>query len=303
MSELTPPAIQVTIVEGGRFDIWCAENTGFCFGVERAVKLAQDAAARLGKVYSLGPIIHNTDVVDALAKEGILVARNLDEVDDSAVIARSHGLPPDVLEEANRRGIRIIDGTCPFVKKAQDYAALLRREGYHILIVGNADHPEVKALLGFSGHDAQIVGSESDVNLPDGTSRIGVISQTTERIHIFSRVVASVVAQAKEVRVFNTVCDSALSRRSNTLKLAEMCDVVVVVGGKHSANTKQLAAAARQHGTDTYHIERPEELEDQWFEGKRNVGVTVGASTPVWITSAVVKRLREISLSIVRIMD
>ena len=298
MTKKNAHAVQVTTVEGGRFDIWCAENTGFCFGVERAVKLAQDAAARLGKVFSLGPLIHNKDVVESLATEGIYVAETLDEVKDNAVIARSHGLPPDVLNAAKGRGITIIDGTCPFVKKAQDYAALLREEGYYIVIVGNADHPEVKALLGFSGRDAQIVGADCEVRLPVAVQRIGVIAQTTERIQVFSQVVASVAAHAKEVRVFNTVCDSALSRRANTLKLAEVCDVVVVVGGKHSANTKQLAAVSRHYGTETHHIERPEELESLWFDGKRSVGVTVGASTPVWITSAVVKRLKEVSLSL-----
>ncbi len=289
--------IQLTTVEGGRFDIWCAENAGFCFGVERAVKLAQDAAARLGKVFSLGPLIHNWDVVESLATEGIHVARMLDEVNEGAVIARSHGLPPDILNAARRKGITVIDGTCPFVKKAQDYAALLKTEGYHIVIVGNADHPEVKALHGFSGRDAQIVGNDCEVNLPEGVQRVGVIAQTTERIQVFSQVVASVAASSKEVRVFNTVCDSALSRRANTLRLAEVCDVVVVVGGKHSANTKQLAAVSRHYGTETHHIERPEELKSAWLARKRSVGVTVGASTPVWITSAVVDRLKELSLS------
>ncbi len=288
--------IQLTTVEGGRFDIWCAGNAGFCFGVERAVKLAQDAAARLGKVFSLGPLIHNRDVVESLATEGIHVAETLDDVKEAAVIARSHGLPPDILNAAKRKGITVIDGTCPFVKKAQDYAALLRTEGYHIVIVGNADHPEVKALHGFSGRDAQIVGNDCEVNLPEGVQRVGVIAQTTERIQVFSQVVASVAARSKEVRVFNTVCDSALSRRANTLRLAEVCDVVVVVGGKHSANTKQLAAVSRHYGTETHHIERPNELERPWFDGKKSVGVTVGASTPVWITSAVVDRLKELSL-------
>jgi len=249
MTKKHTEGIQLTTVEGGRFDIWCAENTGFCFGVERAVKLAQNAAARLGKVFSLGPLIHNRDVVESLATEGIHVAKTLDEVKEAAVIARSHGLPPDVLDAAKRKGIRVIDGTCPFVKKTQDYAVLLRQEGYHIVIVGNADHPEVRALLGFSGRDAQIVGNDCEVKLPQGVERVGVIAQTTERIQVFSQVVASVVASSKEVRVFNTVCDSALSRRANTLKLAEICDVVVVVGGKHSANTKQLAAVSRHYGT------------------------------------------------------
>ena len=292
----SPEGIQLKTVEGGRFDIWCVESAGFCFGVERAVQLAQDAAARFGKVFSLGPLIHNKDVVETLATEGIYVAETLDDVNEAAIIARSHGLPPDVLDAAKRRGITIIDGTCPFVKKAQDYAALLRKEGYHIVIVGNADHPEVKALLGFSGREAQIVGADCEVELPEGVQRVGVIAQTTERILVFSQVVASVAAESKEVRVFNTVCDSALSRRANTLKLAEICDVVVAVGGRHSANTKQLAAVSRHYGTETHHIERPEELERSWFDKPRSVGVTVGASTPVWITSAVVERLKEFSL-------
>jgi len=293
-----PDGIRRTPIEGGRFDIFCAEDAGFCFGVERAVRLAKDAAARFGRVFSLGPLIHNRDVVEALRSEGIQVASTLDEVNGEVIIARSHGLPPELAEGAKRRGMNIIDGTCPFVKKAQENAALLRKEDYHIVIVGNANHPEVRALLGFSGPNSQVVGSDSQIKLPHGVQKVGVIAQTTEQIEVFSRVVATVAAQAKVVRVFNTVCDAVLSRRANTLKLAELCNVVIVVGGRHSANTKQLAAVSRHHGTKTHHIERPEEIEAAWFHGKKSVGVTVGASTPVWITSSVVERLKELSLRV-----
>jgi len=290
--------IRLTRVEGGRFEIFCVKDAGFCFGVERAVRLARNAAARFGKVFSLGPLIHNTDVVESLRSEGIQVAKSLDEVDGGVVIARSHGLPPEITEGARRRGMNIIDGTCPFVKKAQEYAVLLRKEGYHIVIVGNARHPEVRALLGFAGPNSQVVGSNSHIELPYGIKKVGLIAQTTEQIKVFSTVVATVAAEAKVVRVFNTVCDSVLSRRANTLKLAELCDAVVVVGGRHSANTNQLAAVSRLHGTETHHIERAEELEAEWFHGKKSVGVTVGASTPVWITSSVVERLKELSLQV-----
>ncbi|MCD6327988.1 4-hydroxy-3-methylbut-2-enyl diphosphate reductase [bacterium] len=289
--------IQKVQIKDGRFNVWCVKDAGFCFGVERAVKMAKDAAARFGRVYSLGPLIHNKDVVESLEREGICVAESLEQVGQNAVIARSHGLPPEIAQAAHKRRIEIIDGTCPFVKKAQDYAKLLRNEGYHIVIVGNASHPEVKGLLGFSGRDAQVVNADTELELTGNPARVGIIAQTTERIEVFARIVSNVVSQAKEVRVFNTVCDSAISRRENTRRLANFCDVVIVIGGKHSANTNQLTAVSRQCGTQTYHIERPEQLMPEWFKGKHSVGVTVGASTPEWITSAVIDRLRESSQS------
>lgn len=295
MSMSFPNGIQNVSADCGSFKIWAVKDAGFCFGVERAVKLAQEAAARFGKVYSLGPLIHNNEVVAMLASEGIHVAKTLDEVKQEAVISRSHGLPPETAQAAKRKGIKIIDVTCPFVKKAQDYASLLRKKGYHILIVGNADHPEVRALLGFSGPDAQVVSGPAQISLPAKISRVGVIAQTTERMEVLSATVGAVIAQSAEVRVFNTLCDSVLSRRENTSALAELCDIVIVVGGKHSANTNQLAAVSRQCGTETHHIERPEEINPRWFEGKTNAGVTVGASTPMWITSAVIESLRKIS--------
>ena len=287
--------IESVWLEGGSFKVYYLREAGFCFGVERAVQLAREAAKRYGIVFSVGPLIHNTQVVQLLEAEGIRVADSVDQVRSGVMIVRSHGLGPEVLQEAREKGIEIIDGTCPFVEKAQDYARLLCEEGYHPVIVGNARHPEVRALLSFAGPRAQVVGEDCSLELPDGASRVGIVAQTTERLEVFREVVAFVVSRAREVRVFNTICDSALSRRKNTRRLAELCDVVLVVGGRHSANTNQLAAVSRSVGTETHHIEVPDEIDPAWFKAKKTVGVTVGASTPIWITSAVIERLKQIS--------
>lgn len=281
--------------DGGRFAIWCVRDAGFCFGVERAIRIATDAAARHGEIHSLGPLIHNNQAVERLESQGIHVASSLQETGGGPVITRSHGLAPGLLEEAKRRGIDVIDGTCPFVEKAQQYVKLLREEGYEIVIVGNAEHPEVKGLLGFSGKDVQVVSNSSELKPLKTPRRVGVVAQTTERVSVFVDVVGTLIESAKEVRVYNTICDSVLSRRENTSKLASTCDVVIVVGGRHSANTTQLAATSMQLGTETHRIERPEELEASWFVGKSAVGVTVGASTPGWITAGVINRLKELS--------
>lgn len=270
-------------------------NAGFCFGVKRAINIAfQSAKETKDGVYTLGPIIHNPQVVDKLVYEGVRPVDDLAGKDIGKLIIRSHGVPTNVLKEASEKGIEVIDATCPFVKNAQKYAHLLSKEGYQVIIVGDRDHPEVKSILSYAGEGAVVVNKASSIDeIPLG-GKVGVIAQTTQRHSIFQEVVLKCLGKAKEVKVYDTICNSTTKRQDETKKLAGEVDLILVVGGKCSANTTQLANICRQMGTKTFHIEVPEEIEKSWFYGVEKVGITAGASTPDWIIDNVIERINEI---------
>ncbi|MEK6692242.1 MAG: 4-hydroxy-3-methylbut-2-enyl diphosphate reductase [Nitrospirota bacterium] len=270
-------------------------NAGFCFGVKRAINIAfQSARDSKEGIYTLGPIIHNPQVVKKLADEGVRSVEDLDKEDIGKLIIRSHGVPTDVIEEASEKGIEIIDATCPFVKNAQKYAHLLGKEGYQVIIVGDRDHPEVKSILSYAGDRAVVVNRASLIDEIPLNDRVGIIAQTTQRHSIFQEVVLKCFEKAKEVKVYDTICNSTTTRQDETKRLAGEVDIVIVVGGKCSANTTQLATICKQMGTRTFHIEVPEEIEEDWFYGMEKVGVTAGASTPGWIIDSVIERIHDI---------
>lgn len=271
-------------------------NAGFCFGVKRAINIAFKAARdEKEKVYTLGPIIHNPQVVEKLSMQGVMAVEDLNHDGIGTLIIRSHGASPDLFQKASQKGIKVIDATCPFVKKAQKYANLLKREGYQVVIVGDKGHPEVIGLLSYAGEGAFVVESVSHLEGVSLKSKVGVIVQTTERHSIFREVVLKCLEKTKEIKVHDTICDSTVRRQEATKSLAKEVDLMLVVGGRCSANTTQLAAICREWGAKTYHIEVPDEIEEKWFYGVDKVGVTGGASTPDWLINGVMKRLKEIN--------
>lgn len=270
-------------------------NAGFCFGVKRAINIAfQSAKDSKNGVYTLGPIIHNPQVVERLSHEGVKPVEDLKRKGIGKLIIRSHGVPIEVLKEASDKGIEVIDATCPFVKNAQRYASLLSKEGYQVIIVGDREHPEVRSILSYAGGDAVVVNRASSIDEIPLNSKVGVIAQTTQRHSVFQEVVLKCLEKANDVKVYDTICDSTTKRQDETKRLAGQVDLVLVVGGKCSANTTQLASISKQMGTKTFHIEVPEEIEEDWFLGVEKVGVTAGASTPDWIIESVLERIREI---------
>lgn len=277
-------------------EILKVDNAGFCFGVKRAINIAfRSAKDSKNGVYTLGPIIHNPQVVEKLADEGVKAVEDLNQEGIGRLIIRSHGVSTDVFEKASEKGIKVIDATCPFVKKAQKYAHLLMKEGYQVIIVGDREHPEVKSILSYAGDGAVVVDKASSIEGISLKRKVGIIAQTTQRHSIFQEVVLKCLEKAKEVKVYDTICDSTTRRQDETRKLAGEVDLILVVGGKCSANTTQLASICRQIGTKTFHIEVPEEIEEDWFYGIEKVGVTAGASTPGWIIDKVIERLQEIN--------
>jgi len=274
--------------------ILVAKKAGFCFGVKRAIDIAFDIAkeAKTG-VYTFGPLIHNPQVVEKLRQKGI------DSIDDiysdsiKTLIIRTHGVPPEIYRETSSRGYKVVDATCPFVKKAQRHAMTLKDEGYKIVIVGNREHPEVKGLIGFAGDD--VITVEDPESLPAIKGKVGIIVQTTQRFETLKEVVLRVIDSAREIKIYNTICDYTARRVRETEELAKRVDMVIVVGGKNSSNTTQLYKLSRKNCNRVYHIETVNELKDGWFEGVKNVGITGGASTPNWIIEEVVKKVKEIS--------
>jgi 4-hydroxy-3-methylbut-2-enyl diphosphate reductase len=281
--------------EGEEMEIITAKRAGFCFGVKRAIDITFDIAKEHREgVYTLGPIIHNPQVIEKLEHEGIapLEISDLDNRPIRSLIIRTHGIPCHLYDKIASLGIRIIDATCPFVKNAQHYAKLLKENGYQVVILGDKDHPEVKGIMSYAGDDALVVDEDSP--LPRLKPKVGVVVQTTQPVEALKKVLSQIIEHTKEVKVYNTICNSTALRLKETEDMARTADVMVVVGGKNSANTTQLANLCRSRSVTTYHIETETELDASWFRGARKVGITAGASTPEWIIAKVIKRIRDI---------
>lgn len=273
-------------------EILTAKHAGFCFGVKRAVDMAFHAAAMGSGVYTLGPVIHNPQAVEQLRSKGVSAIDDICNDKIKTLVIRTHGVPREISEELANKKYKVVDATCPFVKNAQQYAKLLREDGYQVIIIGNKEHPEVKGLMSYAGEDVIVVDS-GDV-LPGLKSKVGIVVQTTQPVSALKRFVSDVAEQAKEIKVFNTICNSTLLRLKETEEMTQKTDAMVVVGGRNSANTSRLAQLCRSMSIPTYHIETASEIKDDWFLTMHKVGVTAGASTPDWIIKEVEERIRDI---------
>ncbi len=271
-----------------------AKKAGFCFGVKRAIDITFDLAKEAKEgVYTYGPLIHNPQVVEELRQKGIQTVNDLTSSAVKTLIIRTHGVAPEVYTDTKKMGYTVIDATCPFVKKAQNFTKILRDEGYQVLIIGDERHPEVQGLIGFAGDDV-IVANDSE-HLPRLKKKVGIIVQTTQSFETFRKIVMQVIEKAREVKIYNTICDSTIQRVKETRELAIKVNLMIIVGGKNSANTNQLVKLSREVCDKVYHIETAGEIVRSWFAGVRKVGISGGASTPQWIIDDVVKKIREIS--------
>ncbi len=298
--------------------ILVAEHSGFCHGVQKAVDktlaVGENAKTTTGKpVYVLGQLIHNQQVIDHLDSKSIRTVNSLDEVPPGSVcVIRTHGAPPQMVEQALEKGIDVSDATCPDVRLVQNKAIQLAEEGYTVVIVGKDEHPEV---IGIKAHSERVAAGNSPENtggsgrivainkiedipaklqdLP--RRRIGVVSQTTQLEENFFEMVKELSKVAKELKVFNTICPATYFRQNSALELAGKVQFMVVIGGKNSSNTTHLAEICRAEGTETIHIETYKELEGCDALQKADViGVTAGASTPDWLIEEVLEYLQRL---------
>ncbi len=272
-----------------------AEHAGACFGVERALRMTEEVASRAtGPVHTLGPLIHNPRVVDALGEQGVSVVEGLEDVEpDATLLLRTHGVPPQVEERAKATGATVIDATCPFVKRVHKMAERLSDEGYQVIVIGEAGHPEVEGTCGHVA-DALVVGSAGDLDHAQLHKRVGLVVQTTLSRSVVREVVAALVGRCEEIRLVDTICEATRDRQLAAAELAMKSDVMVIVGGKNSANTCHLAQVCLEHCPRTYHVEHECELEARWFEDAGSVGITAGASTPAAHIRSAQARIEEL---------
>ena len=274
--------------------IIAAEHQGFCYGVKRAVAMAQECIGMEGNIHTLGPIIHNPQVVKRFSDKGIEVVNDLSSVDDeSTVIIRSHGVGPDIYAKAQTKKLTVVDATCPHVKKAQQAAYELLQDGFAVVIVGEKHHPEVKSILEWSNNQGIVVDTVEEAMQLPLIPKLGVVVQTTFSGEVFQAIVSVLQTKCNEMQIRRTICTATDLRQQAALDIAAKVDVMLVIGGKNSANTSRLAQLCHDAGSRVYHIETAAELRVEDFSGVETVGITAGASTPDWLIEEVYQKMQE----------
>lgn len=269
-------------------EIYKSKVMGFCYGVRRALRIAENAADSGIPAVTLGPIIHNPQVVGRLAEKGVPPADTIDEITDKTVIIRSHGVGPSCYNMLKCKNLALMDATCPFVRRNQILTKKLVDEGKQVILIGEKRHPEMISVAEWAvGHSYQVETME-DVDALPPMQEAHVVMQTTFSVPLADQLIAAIAKKVKDLHVNRSICDATRQRQQAARELAEKVDVMIVIGGKNSANTTRLAEICRSSGTTTYHIETAEELKPEWFSSRDKIGITAGASTPDWIIEEVV---------------
>lgn len=272
-----------------------ASKTGFCFGVRRAINLLEKVAKERGGMETLGAVVHNQQVLKSLTDIGVKVVNNVDDIRGDSVVTSSHGVGPDLKEGIRARNINVISTTCPFVRRAQVAARRLAESGFFVIVYGNAEHPEVKGILGWAKDQGlATMDVEPITALEILPRRLGILSQTTQVPSYFVEFTKKLIDVAfvkdTQIRIIDTICHDIRERQAAALEVARQADLMLVVGGRSSANTNRLAELCSQV-TDTYLIETAEDIQSAWAHGKAHIGVTSGASTAEQTVNEVIERL------------
>ncbi|MBU5311094.1 bifunctional 4-hydroxy-3-methylbut-2-enyl diphosphate reductase/30S ribosomal protein S1 [Tissierella carlieri] len=277
-------------------EIIIADNAGFCFGVKRAVDITSDELLSANKdIYSLGPLIHNSQAVKKFEEKGLKTIDNIEGIQDSRIIIRSHGVSKSVIDKINKMNLDIIDSTCPYVKSVHKRVEEYQDQGYNIVIIGDPDHPEVIGINGWCNDKAFIVNSlEEATNLPR-MDKICVVSQTTNTQEKFETISKLINEKGNEVKIFNTICNATNIRQESCKEVASKVDAMIVIGGYHSSNTNKLVEISKKYCNNVYHIETSKELPLQMLSKFNKIGITAGASTPDWIIKEVVEIMDNIN--------
>ncbi|SFV66775.1 4-hydroxy-3-methylbut-2-enyl diphosphate reductase [hydrothermal vent metagenome] len=268
-----------------------AENYGFCFGVKRAIKIAEENKNSA----TYGPLIHNSKEISRLDKDfkvGLVEDFTTFKAGDKAIV-RTHGIVKDELKTLKESGVDVVDATCPFVKKPQEIAQEMSENGYSVVIFGDVAHPEIKGVKSYATHGAYVVTSPSELEDVKLHERVALIAQTTRKVEDYMEIANYLIPRHKEVRVFNTICNATFENQDAVRKLSKRADVMIIIGGKNSSNTKQLFNISYENCKDSYHIEDEKELDVSWFAGKELCGISAGASTPDWIIQNVVNSIEK----------
>ncbi len=269
-----------------------AKAAGFCYGVQRAVDMALEARRSSdGKITSLGPIVHNNQVASKLLAEGVEAASDLGSIREGSVILSAHGVPPSTVKQAQSQGLRVLNVTCPFVTRVHRTACQLIDQGYQLLLLGEANHTEVRGIVGAVNGNVTVIGGVEELKSVRLSRKVGIVTQTTQKAEDFAAVVAEISKTVFDLRAFNTICNATDELQQAAIEMAKQVEVAIVVGGKQSANTARLRLICEEAGTPAYHVETAAEIEDSWIAEANTVGVTAGASTPDWLIEEVVKRL------------
>ena len=282
----------------GKTRIIISSNSGFCFGVRRALDIAKKALKERKKVYSLGPIIHKPQVVREFQERGLKIVKGIKKAKKSqnaAFLIPSHGMSPELL---NNKKVIFIDTTCPLVERVQKVVKGLKEKGYFIVIVGDKKHPEVKGLKGTAGKNSRVVKNKKEaktLKVPANKSqRVALISQTTASVSNFKEILSEMAKKDfKELSDFNTVCRDTIAREKEARRIAGNVEAMIVIGGKQSANTSKLASACRSVNKNTRHVESGKDLKKSFFKDKKSVGIATGASTPPCAINEAVKTINE----------
>jgi len=272
-----------------------ASSYGFCYGVKRAIEIAEEHKDS----FTYGPLIHNKDEINRLKDNfNIGLVENIDEIEnDNAVVIRTHGIPKDELALLKKQKNKIINATCPYVTTPQNIVAKMSKEGYSIVIFGDKNHPEIKGVVSYAenANDAFVVLTSEEVKTLPLSSKVALVSQTTKKPEDFLKIVNTLILTQREVRVFNTICNATFENQDAAAALSKKADVMIVIGGKHSSNTKMLHSISLKDCPESYLIENEEELQAEWFKEKTLCGISAGASTPDWIVQNVIDKIQKIS--------
>lgn len=274
-----------------KLKIKLASNYGFCFGVKRAIKIAENEQ----NASTIGPLIHNNEEINRLRTHfNVDTLENIDDIDGvKKAIIRTHGIPKQDLATLRTKGIDIIDATCPYVTKPQKICEKMSAEGYDIVIFGDENHPEVKGVKSYAKGPVHVVLHVDELKGLKLGQKVAVVSQTTRKVEEFMAIVNALISRHKEVRVFNTICNATFENQDATRALSKEADVMIVIGGKNSSNTKQLLHIAKEFCEESYLIESERELDFDWFIDKKLCGISAGASTPDWIINKIIEKISE----------
>jgi 4-hydroxy-3-methylbut-2-enyl diphosphate reductase len=270
-----------------------ANSYGFCFGVKRAIEIAEKSSGAV----TYGALIHNPLEIERLKNDyNVGYIDSLDKIDTDKIIIRTHGITKGDKEKLESQGKELIDATCPFVTKPQEIVKEMSENGYDVVIFGDVNHPEVKGVKSYSENQDRTfvvldVNELKDIRLKE---KIAVVAQTTRKISEFLKIVNFLVENHKEVRVFNTICNATFENQDAVKELSKEADIMIIIGGKNSSNTKQLYLISKENCNDSYLIENADELKSEWFKNKNLCGVSAGASTPEWLIQNIIKKIKQI---------